>query len=1198
MADSGAAVSLEQERTKIIGRLQEDFKNPATASYYENIFVVSGAAPESAVLQNLIQVHLLDINKANDVFVSPTESWSAFMNDMSVLQALVALVNDIRHNKPELLKKQNPEDEDFKECVFRMHRLVFLLDPRFQTLAQTLVADPVNFVVEPGDEDTLKEVVAALDELNAHIKTNGDIGSPIHDDGALKFPTLARFTEIKIKKRNTVMGAIRQLLTMRLPELRTKALTQNENDISKFYKYIRILNRIEILMHNVQTEVPIISWNGTRYSCDQGDGRLQSMNCKQIGGGSAQILNIKDPNNAAFVLNPVDYSRPSGSVGPGDAAYGTGTITCSLKSKRADGSIKPWTCHPEADEFAAVSYLRTHSFDFYKATTYHLNGRKPRALYFRSNPLTTIEFDKRRLENLILSVYQDAGDTLSKEVRAGGKEATYNVKDAIYPNVYNRAWKCLVHMTGCLNHQEFVYVHNTNIAVNTSHTPMCSMSEVVDDKPDLAALDLVFKKGLANGVSDPTNLGTQFIIIPFGFFVQHEDSSKNYGHSVSLIIYKKTQLFLHDPNGPVMSKKAGLKGYSSPQCIQELAYNGVVDFLHRNCSESRAKTVFSTVKFPFSRDIFWCKENIHGEFGDLVATRGGVCEAVNSWQMSIIVCNPWMDRDLFQRYVHDRRHQWTASIFPHSSDDERTAAFHVIEKLLGIFKVNEDIINGGDLDIQGKATIRFVSLEDAAKILASAMTRLSIEDKKDALMRLLESPNYTSKQLSILKDEKAIDDALKDGIMDGNNMMQYDSYGTLLNKLRFEDFGEYESLTRLMGLYAVQIYEGGEAGDPDVQSSAVKSYLMNNMAGHMEALRSWYQIMAVFEADIDKGVFNFSNLLGGLVDLHFADGTKEQKDAEKRELFFKNEHICGKWTEVQIFMWMQYIQELHTRMFEFPVPEFKVKSVPITSAKTVAMIEANAPDTNMAFTEVGKGLAQHKAHQTTPDARYAASYYIAFEDSNDSNDAGDGMANPDRQRAFVWSSSLGPITVEPTVFGNRDEAEKSHPTRSFVQANSNMLKDLFDHAAKGTQPPTHFMEDQGLINEDSPTILFMPNNTKAIVAQKKKTPDWRCNTIIGVSSANASMLPGVSTRWPATLSNPVNVMSPFGAIPPPYNLGPNSHNIGFLTTNSDTPIEQKALIQMAPLPAMYDKNAEGKKVKGSLYNNSVDCLFKTKRAFK
>lgn len=1186
MADSSEAVNLE--RDKIIRQLQLEFDSPTATWHYEQVFVLSDTAPESSVLQTLIRVHLLDSSRANEKWTSD-QPWSDFMNKMPVLQALVALVNDIRQNKVELLVKKNPEDKDFKDCVFRMNRLIFLLDPRFQSLAQSLVAEPLTFVMEDADDgEVVKNIADALNELNAYIKQNGDIGSPLYDgQGSIKFDKLNHFTDIKIKARNTVVGAIRQLLSMRLPELRAKA-----DHMSKFYKYIRILNRIEILMHNIQSEIPIISWNGSRYSCSQGDGQLRNMNCEEVGGGSAQLLNVKNPSNAAFVLNPVDYSRPSGSAGPGDADYGTGTITCSLKPKSGDGSIKPWTCHPEADEFAAVSYLRTHSFDFYKATTYHLKGRKPRALYFRSNPLTTIGFDKRRLENLILSVYQNAGDTLSKEVRSDGKEATYNVKEAIYPSVDNRAWKCLVHMTGCLNHQEFVYVHNTSITVNTSHTPMCTMTELVNDKPDLAALDLVFKKPYADGVqSDPTNLGTQFIIIPFGFFVQHNDSKQNYGHSVSLVIYKKKQLFFHDPNGPNMSKKSGLKGYSSPQCIQELVYNSVVDFLHRNCNEMRAKKAFSLEAFPFSRDIFWCNENIHGEFGDLVAARGGVCEAVNSWQMSILVCNPWMDRDLFQQYIHDRRHQWTASIFPHSSAAEKTAAFHVVEKLLGIFNVNEDIIKGGDLDIQEKAAIGFVSLEHAAKILGSAMTRLSL-NKKDALMRLLESPNYTSKQLSMLKDEKAIDDALKDGIMDANRIMPFEKYGDLLTNLRFEDLGEYETLAHIMELYAVQIYGGGEHGDPDVESSAVKSYLMNNMTEHMEALRSWYQIMAVFEADISKEVLSFSDLFRGLTELHYKDGTYEEKEKKKRDLFFEHEHICGSWTEVQIFMWMQYIEELHTRMFEFPVPMFLASSVPITSAKTVSMIEANAPTTTMAFTFMN-GKQQLKGYQEEP--KYMSSHYIEFEDSTTNSD---GTGSVECQRAFVWSASLGPIAVEAKVYGSKEEAETSHPTANLVQTtpDSKMFKSLFDHAANGTEPPAYFTDQTGSINEESPTIVFMQGNTKAIVARKKKT-DWRCNTILGVSSVNSASKTDASTDWPRTLSNPVNVMSPFGAIPPPYNIPAlGRRNAGWASSSVTMP--QEALIQMAPPPSIYDQNKGGKKVDGSLYNNSVDCLFKTKRAFK
>ena len=57
-----------------------------------------------------------------------------------------------------------------------------------------------------------------------------------------------------------------------------------------------------------------------------------------------------------------------------------------------------------------------------------------------------------------------------------------------------------------------------------------------------------------------------------------------------------------------------------------------------------------------------------------------------------------------------------------------------------------------------------------------------------------------------------------------------------------------------------------------------------------------------------RAALNLSSLLEGIVRLQYADGTQEEKNKAKRNLSFEHEHICGNWSEVQIFMWMQYIE--------------------------------------------------------------------------------------------------------------------------------------------------------------------------------------------------------------------------------------------------------------------------------------------------
>lgn len=578
-----------------------------------------------------------------------------------------------------------------------------------------------------------------------------------------------------------------------------------------------------------------------------------------------------------------------------------------------------WICTPETDATLAQTYARTTSFDVYDSTNLKFNEEPVRSIYFRTREDTTKSSTIQRFESFNTLLWENL-TTAGKALTPEDAHKLYLVSDArqgLYefaPQYLAECYKSPVLVTG-------------KFSLNFSKNVNGSVEDKVLDDID-QALDKL------------KNLTNTYCIVTCSWQVEEGE-----GHAFSFVIHKtgnNSRVFIFDPNG--RPQRLGTSWYDvggkptdgrilpSPTGILGELQKGKLsfreeDFNKLNIPNNLMPTDYveaggkyfrpdGRVLHTYQTFVNKYKEHFPSVnvtnpdyfLGDLIRMgrdvvmfdiNGGICKAMTAWMSSMLILNPRMTPENFAEFIQIRQKKWSRMKNVQGFDDSTTKLSEIIKELF------DPLRDPKGIDVILYEKNKYQNLQKFDSYCGEYVEEGTLPQKLY---------NYAFQ--------------CKDKL--NRNVVSQNTVAQMLPDMRWcKDVPPPGTRWRLVPKDAV-------GDDLVVQASTKPPEFQNAQLGHDVILSKPWPGIAPDQPFVKVGDEYFESDNGCNPN---KDKAMAYKDYYQSLPTTKSEGnlsmIFTDWLEVQVFMFMQYVIELRTSLFDYPISRLRYKDQILTPTPTI-----------------------------------------------------------------------------------------------------------------------------------------------------------------------------------------------------------------------------------------------------------------------
>jgi hypothetical protein len=574
-----------------------------------------------------------------------------------------------------------------------------------------------------------------------------------------------------------------------------------------------------------------------------------------------------------------------------------------------------WNCTPETDATLAQTYARTTSFDIYDSTNLRFNGNPVRSIYFRTREGTgDMKSTVKRFESFNRLLWENLKGKQTKRTPEDAHKLylVFDARQGLYefaPRYLAECYKSPVLVTG-------------KFSLNFSKNADGSVKEEVEDD-------------IGGALHKLKDLSNTYCIVTCSWQIKEGE-----GHAFSFVIHKTgnvSRVFIFDPNG--RPKRLGTSWYDvggtptegsersipllrevlkKKQSVNEQEFTDLkipsdlktTDYVKANGKYFRpdGRVLHTYQKFVEKyKNHFVSATNPDYFLGDLIRMgkdvvmfdiNGGICKAMTAWMSCMLVLNPQMAPKDFAEFIQIRQKHWTKMKNLQGFDDSTTKLSEILKQLFDPLKGDKGI----DVILYEKD--KYHSLQKFDSYCGKYVEKGTLPQKLY---------NYAFQ--------------CKDKL--NRNMVSQNTVVQMLPDMRWcKDFPPPGTRWRLVSKKAT---DGGNL----VQVSTKPPELQNAQLGQDVILSNPWPGIAPGQQFVKVGDEYFESDNGCNPNKDKAMDYKDYYQSLPTTKSGNLSMIFTNWLEVQVFMFMQYVIELRTSLFDYPISRLQYKSQILTPAPTM-----------------------------------------------------------------------------------------------------------------------------------------------------------------------------------------------------------------------------------------------------------------------